>query len=114
MASGVRAHPSAWALWPTVAVSWIAFAQVLSFQGLAVWVIGGSLLTALVVLPLARAASQMSADVQRLHHQARSLRRRLVLATKDARLGPDLKAELAALSRDADEFFGRISVVLQE
>lgn len=63
---------------------------------------------------LARAASQMSADVQRLHHQARSLRRRLVLATKDARLGPDLKAELAALSRDADEFFGRISVVLQE
>ena len=63
---------------------------------------------------LARAAAQMSADVQRLHDRARSLRRRLVLATKDARLGPDLRAELAALSRDADEFFGCISLVLQE
>lgn len=63
---------------------------------------------------LARAAAQMSADVLRLHHRARSLRRRLVLATKDARLGPDLRAELADLSRDADEFFGRISLVVQE
>ena len=63
MASGVRAHPSAWALWPTVAVSWIAFAQVLSFQGLAVWVIGGSLLTALVVLPLALAGRRLFALV---------------------------------------------------
>ena len=63
---------------------------------------------------LARAASQVSGDVQRLHHRARSLRRRPVLATKDVRLGPGLRAELAALSRDADEFFGGISLVLQE
>ena len=63
---------------------------------------------------LARAAAQMSADVQRLHDRARSLRRRLVLAIKDVRLGPGLRAELAALSRDADEFFGGISLVLQE
>ncbi|MDO8309845.1 MAG: hypothetical protein Q7V58_16010 [Actinomycetota bacterium] len=58
--------------------------------------------------PFARAASQVSADLQRLHNRARSLRRRLVLATKDARLGPDLKAELAGLSREASAYFRRV------
>jgi len=60
---------------------------------------------------LARAASQVSSDVQRLHHRARSLRRRLVLATKDARLGPGLKTELANLSRDANVVFDRLGLL---
>jgi hypothetical protein len=53
----------------------------------------------------------VSADVQRLHHRARSLRRRLVLATKDARLGPGLKTELANLSRDANVVFDRLGLL---
>jgi len=56
-----RAHPSAWALWPTLALTWVAFAHVVSFQGLTIWVIGGSLLTALVVLPLAFAQQRLLA-----------------------------------------------------
>ena len=32
----IRRHPSAWSLWPTLAVTWIALAHVLSFQGLAI------------------------------------------------------------------------------
>lgn len=59
----LRAHPSAWALWPMTAATWIAFAQVVSFQGLAIWVIGGSLLTALAVLPLAQAGRRAWAFV---------------------------------------------------
>jgi hypothetical protein len=46
---------SAWAPFPTLAVAWIAFAQVLSFQGLAIWVIAGSTLTAVAVGGIARA-----------------------------------------------------------
>ena len=37
--------PQTWAVLPTLAVTWIAFAQVLSFRGLVVWVVLGSLLT---------------------------------------------------------------------
>jgi MFS family permease len=48
-----RAHPSAWALWPTLAATWVAFSHVVSFQGLFIWVIGGSILTAVIVMPLA-------------------------------------------------------------
>jgi len=48
-------HRSSWAPFPTLAVAWIAFAQVLSFQGLAIWVIVGSTLTCLAVGGLARA-----------------------------------------------------------
>lgn len=48
-----RTHPSAWALWPTLAATWVAFSHVVSFQGLFIWVIGGSILTAGIVLPLA-------------------------------------------------------------
>lgn len=57
---------------------------------------------------LARAASRARADRQRLHEQARSLRRRLVLATKDAGLGLELKAELMGLSREANAYFRRV------
>jgi hypothetical protein len=57
----VRQHPSAWALWPTLAVSRIAFAHAVSFQGLAIWVVTGSLLAALVVLPLALAGRRILA-----------------------------------------------------
>ena len=60
---------------------------------------------------LAIAAPQMSSDLQRLHHRARSLRRRLVLATKDGRLGPGLKTELANLSRDANVVFDRLGLL---
>jgi hypothetical protein len=55
----VRRHPSVWCLWPTLAVAWIVLAHVVSFQGLAIWVIGGSALTALVVLPLALAGRRL-------------------------------------------------------
>ena len=48
-----RTHPSAWALWPTLAATWVAFSHVVSFQGLFIWVIGGSILTAVIVMPLA-------------------------------------------------------------
>jgi hypothetical protein len=34
-----------WAPWPTLAASWLAFGQVLSVQGLVLWVIGGSVAT---------------------------------------------------------------------
>lgn len=44
----MRRHASSAALWPTLAATWLAFAQVLSFQGLAIWVVGGSVLTGLV------------------------------------------------------------------
>ena len=57
----VRRHPSVWCLWPTLAVAWIVLAHVVSFQGLAIWVIGGSALTALVVLPLALAGRRLLA-----------------------------------------------------
>ncbi len=57
----MRQHASAWALWPTLAVSWVAFAQAVSFQGLAIWVVTGSLLAALVVLPLALAGRRILA-----------------------------------------------------
>ncbi|MDP1877782.1 MAG: hypothetical protein Q8M17_09520 [Actinomycetota bacterium] len=57
-----------------------------------------------------RAALQVANDRQRLHNRARSLRRRLVLATKDSRLGPDLKAELAGLSREASAYFRRVKL----
>jgi hypothetical protein len=34
-------------------VTWVAFSHVVSFQGLFIWVIGGSILTSVIVLPLA-------------------------------------------------------------
>lgn len=64
--TAVRRHPSAWSLWPTLGASWIAFAHALSFQGLAIWVITGCLLTALVVLPLAFAGRRLLAVVAML------------------------------------------------
>ena len=56
-----RAHPSAWALWPTLAATWVAFSHVVSFQGLFIWVIGGSILTAVIVMPLAFAHRRLLA-----------------------------------------------------
>lgn len=38
-----------WAPWPMLLVTWIAFAQVVSFQGLAIWIAAGSIATAVVV-----------------------------------------------------------------
>lgn len=46
---------SSWPLIPTLAVSWVAFGQVVSLSGLAIWVIGASLLAALSVSFLADA-----------------------------------------------------------
>ena len=60
-ASTLATHPSAWALWPTLAATWVAFSHVVSFQGLFIWVIGGSILTAGVVLPLAFAHRRLLA-----------------------------------------------------
>jgi len=40
-------------MWPTLGATWIAFAQVVSFQGLVLWVISGSLLGGVVVGTLA-------------------------------------------------------------
>ena len=51
--AGLRPRPSLWVLWPTFGATWIAFAQVLSFQGLVLWVVGGSLLGGSVVGVLA-------------------------------------------------------------
>jgi hypothetical protein len=48
------------------------------------------------------------ADGRRLRDRARSLRRRLVLATKDARIGAELKAELTSLACDAGTYFRRV------
>lgn len=63
---------------------------------------------------LARAATRARADCQRLHDHARSLRRRLVLATKDASLGLELKAELTSLSCDASAYFRRVRRITWE
>jgi hypothetical protein len=63
---------------------------------------------------VARAVSRARADRVRLHDQARSLRRRLVLATKDARVGLELKAELMTLSCDASSYFRRVRRVMWE
>lgn len=54
-------HPSAWALWPTLAATWVAFSHIVSFQGLFIWVIGGSILTAVIVMPLAFAHRRLLA-----------------------------------------------------
>lgn len=48
-AAAVRPQPSLWSIWPTLGASWIAFAHAVSFQGLAIWVLGGCVLTALGV-----------------------------------------------------------------
>jgi len=56
-----RTHPSAWTLWPTLAATWVAFSHVVSFQGLFIWVIGGSILTAVIVMPLAFAHRRLLA-----------------------------------------------------
>lgn len=53
------ALPSLWVIWPALAVTWVAFTQVLSFQGLAIWVVGGSVLTALCVFALAAARRRL-------------------------------------------------------
>lgn len=45
----------AWPLVPTLLVTWVAFGQVVSLSGLAIWVVGGSLLGALVVSSFAGA-----------------------------------------------------------
>ncbi len=50
-----RRYASAWAIWPTVAATWLAYAQVISFQALALFVIGGSFVVALSVSALCRA-----------------------------------------------------------
>ncbi len=46
---------SAWPIIPTLAISWVAFGQVLSLSGLAIWVVGASLVSALSVAFLAGA-----------------------------------------------------------
>jgi hypothetical protein len=46
---------SPWPLAPTLVVTWVAFGQVLSLSGLAIWVVGGSLLGALTVSAFAGA-----------------------------------------------------------
>ncbi len=75
----------------------------------------GELVTAMRRNPrLARAVSRASADRLRLHEQARSLRRRLVLVTKDARLGPELKAELTRLTCDSSAYFRRVRRLMWE
>lgn len=51
----VRPQPSLWSIWPTLGASWIAFAHAVSFQGLAIWVLGGCVLTALTVALFVRA-----------------------------------------------------------
>lgn len=61
MGVGVRTQPSLWAVWPTLAATWVAFAHVISFQGLAIWVIGGSILTALAVYSLAHLGRKLFA-----------------------------------------------------
>ncbi len=63
---------------------------------------------------VARGLSRVRADGVRLHEQAKSLRRRLVLATKDARVGLELKAELTTLSGDASAYFRRVRRVMWE
>ena len=59
----IRTRPSLWTLWPTLAATWVAFSYVISFQGLFIWVIGGSILTAGVVLPLALAHRRLLAVI---------------------------------------------------
>lgn len=61
-----RTHPSAWAIWPTLAATWVAFSHVVSFQGLFIWVIGGSILTAVIVAPLAFAHRRLLAIIMML------------------------------------------------
>lgn len=54
---------SAWAGIPTLAVTWLAFAQALSLSGLAIWVIGASLLAYLVTTALAATRGRLVAYV---------------------------------------------------
>lgn len=54
-------YASAWATWPTVAATWLAFAQVVTFQVLTLFVIGGSLIVALTVTALCRAGRRFLA-----------------------------------------------------
>lgn len=54
-----RRYASAWVIWPTVAATWLAFAQVVSFQALALFVMGGSVVTALAVVTLCRAGRRL-------------------------------------------------------
>lgn len=54
-----RRYASAWAIWPTVAATWLAYAQVVSFQALALFVIGGSVVVALSVSALCRAGRRV-------------------------------------------------------
>ena len=50
-----RRYASALTIWPTVAATWLAYAQVISFQALALFIIGGSIALALSVSALCRA-----------------------------------------------------------
>ena len=54
-----RRYASTWVTWPTVAATWLAFAQVVSFQVLALFVMGGSVVTALAVVTLCRAGRRL-------------------------------------------------------
>lgn len=63
---------------------------------------------------VARSVSQARADGSRLREQAKSLRRRLVLAAKDARVGLELKQELMTLSCDASAYIRRVRRVMWE
>jgi hypothetical protein len=59
----MRRYASAWAIWPTVAATWLAYAQVISFQALALFVVGGSVIAALSVTALCRAGRRLFAVV---------------------------------------------------
>lgn len=54
-----RRYASAWVIWPTTAATWLAFAQVVTFQALALFVIGGSVVVALSVTALCRAGRRL-------------------------------------------------------
>lgn len=56
-------RPGLAGVWPTLFVAWVAFAQVVSFQGLAIWVVGASILCAWVVFQLAGARRLLPALV---------------------------------------------------
>lgn len=58
-----RRYVSAWAIWPTVAATWLAYAEAISFQALALFVIGGSVVVALSVSSLCRAGRRLLAVV---------------------------------------------------
>lgn len=56
-----RHYASLWVIWPTTFATWLAFAQVISFQALALFVVGGSVVAAMVIAALCRAGRRLLA-----------------------------------------------------